>query len=70
MAGLTLKEVSTRSGLAIDTIHRAERSGTATEATLRLLATALGLPADYFLDPQPHAEQAQTRLTLELDLPK
>jgi transcriptional regulator with XRE-family HTH domain len=40
-----------------------------TEASLRAIANAIGLPSDYFLQPERGQQEVKPRLVLEIDLP-
>lgn len=66
------KRIADKTGLSVKTLYNLQ-SGTTdpTEGTLRLIAGALGLAEDYFLDSKADSKTpVQRRLVVEIDLPK
>lgn len=68
MAGLSQSGLAKHAGVSRDTIARVERGEGLGEASLRLIASALDLPPNYFLgDEEP--EPAYSRFKMEMDFP-
>lgn len=71
---LTQEDLQELTGLSIPTIKRAEDGEEVSEPTLRLLALALGVESDYFLDKKggkkspPFSEERTVKV--DLDVPE
>jgi len=59
------------SGLSLGALHKIQDgTNVPLDTTRRLIARALGLPEDYFLEPDPNANLTARRIVIELDIPQ
>jgi len=66
--GLTQQELGDKARLSAATVRSIEKGHVATPSTLTLLASALGLSGDYFLESEEH-EQIKPCVTIEVPIP-